>query len=317
MKQKAPTHLNSIDAIRSFRNIAAISTVIPSRAESIAEGRGRWQPLFSDYFTIYPLVPSRDNRSLVTVDAPLLSFGHAGNQTFQPHPALASSTLFPIHPCRRLWRMLLCAWQHYYARKEHRIRLTRLFRALDIAFHAMAFPSDGMTGLFDVGVKTGLWVSAFETLLYPPKGQASKEYVISQIELLAAKDTSLRQKRYVVSVGRPARKIKTTFSSKLYDQLFFARNKFFHGDDVKRSYLYYGKISGPREINFCIAPLFGLCLRAVIQNLLPETRISYSEHRGSRKRWIQEFHYGFADADAVNSLESALIAVRDGQEDDE
>jgi hypothetical protein len=50
-----------------------------------------------------------------------------------------------------------------------------MFRSLEIAFHALRFPTDALLSVYELGVRIVLWVSAFEVLLYPsqPGGQVN------------------------------------------------------------------------------------------------------------------------------------------------
>jgi hypothetical protein len=85
----------------------------------------------------------------------------------QAAAAFGNPTDFSLVFDQPLLDRLFRTWRQCYLRKRNRKKLLRLFRALEVAFHAALFPADGLTSINDVGSRIALWVSAFEVLCHP------------------------------------------------------------------------------------------------------------------------------------------------------
>jgi hypothetical protein len=99
---------------------------------------------------------------------------------------------------------LVNAWRQLYVKKRNQHVWRRLFRSLEVAFHAGLFPSDGLTTVNDAGSRVGLWVSAFEVLFHPGRrGRVDKETVQRGLRQVPWDARGLTVPRYRVHVGRP------------------------------------------------------------------------------------------------------------------
>jgi hypothetical protein len=121
---------------------------------------------------------------------------------------------------------------------RERGKLLRLFRSLEVAFHASLFPADGLTSINDVGVRLALWVSAFEVLCHPGgSATVNKRHVQETLRDGPFTSKELVAKRYTVSFR--GNRIRVTLPEALYDDLYWARNQFLHGEPVRRQMLHY------------------------------------------------------------------------------
>jgi hypothetical protein len=138
-----------------------------------------------------------------------------------------------------LERLLTC-WRRCYLRNRDRANLRRLFRALEVAFHASLYPADGLTSINDIGTRLALWVSAFEVLCHPG-GSVSKRDVQKVLSDAPFGSKELKSKRYIVTYQH--KRIPATMPEALYDDLYWARNQFLHGMPVRPAMLHYRQSS--------------------------------------------------------------------------
>ena len=134
-----------------------------------------------------------------------------------------------------LERLFTC-WRRCYLHERDRGKLRRLFRSLEVAFHACLFPADGLTSMNDIGTRLALWVSAFEVLCHPG-GSVNKRHVQKVLSDAPYSLKTLTTTRYVVSYQ--GKKLRATLPEALYDDLYWARNQFLHGMPVRPMMLRY------------------------------------------------------------------------------
>ena len=134
-----------------------------------------------------------------------------------------------------LERLFTC-WRRCYLHERDRGKLRRLFRSLEVAFHACLFPADGLTSMNDIGTRLALWVSAFEVLCHPG-GSVNKRHVQKVLSDAPYSLKTLTVKRYMVSYQ--GNKLRATLPEALYDDLYWARNQFLHGMPVRPTMLRY------------------------------------------------------------------------------
>jgi hypothetical protein len=154
----------------------------------------------------------------------------------QAAAAFGNPTSFSLVFDQPLLDRLFRAWRQCYLKNGNRKKLLRLFRALEVAFHASLFPADGLTSINDVGTRIALWVSAFEVLCHPGGG-VNKRHVQKVISDAPFSDKTLTSTRFTVSYG--GNKFRATLPEALYDDLYWARNQFLHGMPVRRAVLHY------------------------------------------------------------------------------
>jgi hypothetical protein len=161
--------------IRDFRNVCAISAVIGGMASGLQGGQ--FVVRHSDHFALFHYMPGQSGW-MVTGD------GLSKNLTDELEKfrgtslaSVGAPSHFHCHFDKPLLEQLTWAWSAFHDRRKYRRPLGRLFRSLEVAFHASAFPSDGLTTVNDAGTRLALWVSAFEILLRPKTGDVSRAVV--------------------------------------------------------------------------------------------------------------------------------------------
>jgi hypothetical protein len=159
VRRGAPARVRHAPSLRSFRNCCAIATILP------AYRGGQLQPNFSDHFDIYPLVAGHSGM-VVTNDAITMGMHAPHGFAGQPSPTIGGPQNFATRPSLRLFGRLMYAWRTCYIGRRRRRDLLRLFRSLEIALHAMRFPTDSLMSVHDAGLRLLLWVSAIEILLH-------------------------------------------------------------------------------------------------------------------------------------------------------
>ena len=255
VSSQAPPQARTASALRDFRNICAIATILPAY-----EG-GQWQPKYSDHFDIYPLSPGRDGM-IVTNDAIVRGLADSKGFSGQSNPLIQRPSHFTCHPSKVLLKRLIKVWGICHLAQRKRRSLQRLFRSLEIAWHACRFPTDSLMSVYDAGLRLVVWVSAFEVLLHPQGQKVALPTVLNIIRGLPWDDKRLTRRRYCASYKIvPAR---ISLAEAVYYDLYMARNDFAHGNQVPRQGLRFRR-SPSGGFLFRLAPLL---YRRVLENQL-------------------------------------------------
>lgn len=237
----ARTLSRDLGALVDFRNIVAVSVILPAWAELRPNAGSPQNPLWSEAFNLYPVTVGP--QSLITATPALLGVaswrnGFAG----MPDPAVPVYGP-PIQPDFRLLGLLLREWERRHVQPGRDTwKLRTLFRSLESAYRALAVPRDNEGSLYDLGNALAQWVSAFETLVHPWQKKATVESVIELLEQVAWSDPRLRQRRYRVKVQ--GRTMSVTGISRLYHEIYQARNAFLHGNVIRTKHWRHGRGSG-------------------------------------------------------------------------
>lgn len=220
-----------VEALMAFRNAVAIATLTVQW--SLAHQQpGNVGNLYSDSFELYPISPSRDNTRLSLSSAVVAGISPADSFRGQcsaeiVHPqhnplTLKDHTLLPP---------LLGQWRRRFLRHRKEWKTTALFRSLALAFQSARAPADNRGLVYDLGMRTVLWVAAFEALVHP--GRSGRSDLGRVLDLLASAEWTNRRlaaaRFRVVVDGKPR---KVTFCGKLYRHLYGARNDFAHGNPI-------------------------------------------------------------------------------------
>jgi hypothetical protein len=223
------------EAIRAFRNLCTIATTTFAYATGLvtphtAQRLTHWSDQFLfGYFvagqsgwvqTLNGAAMGADDR--IPRQQPAAQFGRPSNWSVVVDEPL-------------LDRLLRC-WRRCYLQKRSRRELLRLFRSLEVAFHASLFPADGLTSINDVGTRLALWVSAFEVLCHPG-GTVNKRHVQNMIREAPFGLKAVVAQRHIISFQQT--RIRATLPEALYDDLYWARNQFLHGMQVLPAMLRY------------------------------------------------------------------------------
>ncbi len=165
----------------------------------------------------------------------------------------------------RLLRRLLDCWRVCYLQRRQRTKLRRLFRSLEVAFHASLFPADGLTSINDVGTRIALWVSAFEILCHPGTGDVNKREVQRVLSAAPFDRRELVAQRFIVSHRGQRR--RATLPEALYDDLYWARNQFLHGMPVTTGTLHFRQSPSLRMLTQIAPILYNVALVSMLDRL--------------------------------------------------
>jgi hypothetical protein len=228
--------LRNAEAIRAFRNVCAIATTTATYAVRLASPHAtQWRVSWSDQFLFGYFIAGK-NGWVQTLDGAVKGTDDAIPDQ-QPAAQFGNPTDWSILVDEPLLDRLLTCWRRCYIQRKDRRILLRLFRSLEVAFHASLFPADGLTSINDIGTRLALWVSAFEVLCHPGSGSVDKRHVQN---ILSAAPYSMKEvvvKRYTITYQK--RKIRVTLPEALYDDVYWARNQFLHGMPVRSATLRY------------------------------------------------------------------------------
>ncbi len=245
------------DVLRDFRNLCAIATVVAGRTAQLGNG-SNWLATHSDFFTFAHHVAGKDG-AIVTLDGIVRGLDDDPEEfLFTASPMIDSPGSFSVHVDSALYDRLVRRWRrhHFGTRKTRRGR--QLFRALEIAFQAARYPSDGMTSWNDIGTRIGLWVSAFEVLCHPGTTNVNKGVVQSALSAAAWTSKRFRAKRFRVT--RNGKAYPATLAEKVYDGIYQARNDFMHGNRVAARSRSWRCANRSARLDYVAAPVFGVAL---------------------------------------------------------
>jgi hypothetical protein len=241
VRSDIPIYKRDVEAIRAFRNLAAIATVTPAYAHGLANpAANQCCVTWSDQFLLGYFVAGQ-NGWVQTLGG---AAGGMDNEIPRQQPAaqFANRENWSLAVDQPLLGRLFRCWRTCYLQKRKRLPLLRLFRSLEVAFHASLFPADGLTSINDIGTRLALWVSAFEILCHSGKGgYVNKRSVQGLLSIAPYTSSKVRARRYTVTVGRGKNKqtFRACLPEKLYDDLYISRCHFLHGEPVTSAMLYY------------------------------------------------------------------------------
>jgi hypothetical protein len=141
----------------------------------------------------------------------------------------------------------------------------KLFRSLEIAFQAGQFPSDGLTGIHDMGMRIGLWVSAFEVLCHP--GYRVNKKVVHDFLANARLSPNLLQPRAMVSYAGDDYEVGVL--GLIYEDLYAARNAFMHGNPVDGNRLHFRQDTDRPHLFGLAALVYNIALRTFTEPWFP------------------------------------------------
>ncbi len=251
------------EAITAFRNIVALVSTLPAWAyiADYSQSGPPPNPQWADAWSLYPVEVSAIDTLITTTPAVNVGAGSKTPFVGMPNP-LIPLYRDPYGIDWPLFALLLHAWDDYYLRR----RITyhhQLFRALEIAMHALALPTYNLTSLYDVGLSLSIWVSAFEVLLHPGgrNGKVNEKRVLAHLErfALVKPDKRLLHKRYIIEVHQ--KRSRVAWLSRVYHQLYSARNAYLHGNPVLTKHWRYDSHRESRPIGNLAPVVFRTALR--------------------------------------------------------
>lgn len=274
--------MEAMEAIRAFRNIAAICTILPVRSKAITT-LNVLGPSCADYFDLYPMVPNSSGFIVFRAGA-VSGIDNRPGFTGQcsPHIVYGDTTIFSIDD--ELWNSLIRAWELCYYLKKNINSFRRIFRSLEVAFHALRVPSDQFTSIFDIGTRIALWISALEILAHPITANVNQAEVINFLTSYSWYNRQMKFRRYK---SRKKSGHRISFIERLIEDLYEARNDFIHGNPTSGRSLYpFGDIRR-RSLNDIAVFIYRAVLILALQKALPSRKIKVPQDNTKFWRWIQ------------------------------
>lgn len=295
MRSDAPVGFRNLDAIASFRDAIAISSVCGQRAKTLVHERG-FHPQYADWYDFFPWMLTIDYKYLAC-QTPAFRGVHVVEEfRGQTSPSLTPISVDTRAFDRPLLSKLLLEWKERYSADDSTWRSTALFRSLNMAMSAARMPGSRDVTIFSIGRSLSLWVSAFEILVHPRDGQSGYRQVY---ELLGAVDLiskECKERQYLAYPYRPGFQ-RQNLLCWIYGEINRIRNDFLHGNPVSIESL-KDKTSGRNFYEFG-AVLYRLALTA----FLPIKRVADSALEFDRGY----FDFVLAQRDAEAAIRKILI----------
>ncbi len=265
IRRDAPAHVFHMGNIGSFRDLVAMSVIPKRQAEILTYGTK--SSIYANTFDLYPWTLDKNDQYL-TMSTPAVGGLHQVAEFHgQVAPEVARVTLSRSDLDQPLLTETLRRWERIRKGEAVGWDDRRLFRALNMAFHAARMPAGAEITKFDIGRSIALWVSAFEILVHPGgTDKTSISLVFDVLERTNWVTTQAARKAFVTTTQGVQR--RRTLASWLYQRLYRARNDFMHGNPVRWGSLREHS-AAPMIVHFA-APLFRLCLASVLNLQPPE-----------------------------------------------
>lgn len=242
MRDSAPSRCHSAEAVVAFRNCAALSCILAGWPQ-VTSGGAPMDLLWSDHFELYPVVPGREEYLIVAGPA-LVSYRTPGAPFHgQVHPYVAGNLMVPYFD-QAVLRPLIELWESEFVTPGLETeRGQRVFRSLQMAYHATAVPIRNLASVYDWGTAIGLWISAFEILVHPGNRSVRLSDVLESIGRIDWVTGRLRKRHFSAGSNKAMR---VCLPQRLYYELYSGRNAFLHGNPIAPSMLYpFGREDAP------------------------------------------------------------------------
>ncbi|KJS18728.1 MAG: hypothetical protein VR72_21145 [Clostridiaceae bacterium BRH_c20a] len=249
--KRSPEKVKTVEAIVSFRNLIAMSVLLMGWSAVRPEGTP-FNPLFSDSFDFYPITLGKDHGLITitpaitgyrTTDAPFIGMPSMKVPRFLRLSYDVDDVLFDA--LLRIWK------KRFLTPGKNDKHSRRLFRSIEMAYHALSVPSKNESTHYDYGVNISLWVSAFEILAHQNKSNVDLNTVLGLLETYPWTDRKLKAKRYKIIYRRNKKNVNLI--QKMYKYLYDTRNGFLHGNEIDKNVLFPGGNKKMQPL-FVIAP---------------------------------------------------------------
>jgi len=228
-----------VEPVISFRNAAALSSVLLNRARN--HGGGWLGASWSDTFDYHSAQLRLDGSSFDAWTPALNSMGfQLDGLSLTCDIRLPRNDLGPIdeHLAVRLGR----AWRTRYRRRRDLRATGKLFRSLEAAYEASAMRFRNYSSLSEVGLGAVDWATAVEVLASPRNANVTKWHctdLIAQARRDREKELWHRKYRFQLRTkkGKPRRFKALNLPQWIFLHVHNARSKFVHGDAVSQKLL--------------------------------------------------------------------------------
>lgn len=237
-----------VEPVVSFRNAAALSSILPTRAR--LQGGGWLGASWSDTFDYHSAQLRVDGSSFDIRTPALTSIGfRLDGLSLTPDIGLPRNNLGLIdeHLAVRMGR----AWRTRYRRRRDQRATGKVFRSLEAAYEASAMSFRNYSSLSEVGLDAVDWATAVEVLASPKNRNVTKSDCTDLIgQARRAPEPELWHRKYRVQrrtkKDKPRRFRALNLPQWIFLHVHNARSKFVHGDAVsQRLLLPFGEKAPP------------------------------------------------------------------------
>jgi len=299
LKADAPKMFFDIGALSSFRNLIAICTIVQNRALVIRHPHNH-HAVFGEVFAFYPWMIDKHYEHLFGRTPALLGIHQVSKLKAQSSPALSRPYVRVSSLDAPLLDDLLSRWERRYRAEQPDWLDEKIFRSLNMAYHASLMPALSDATFLDVGRLISLWVSALEILVRPEDRVVRREHVLNLLDKAHWERRVLNEKSY--KTGRNGN-VKRTLAAWLCNRLYDCRNDFLHGNPVDQN-----SIRLPHTNRYVInyaAPLYRTALAQILLPRVnqPESPLANADASGT----FNSARYSFLRSQRI--IEDALLTA--------
>jgi hypothetical protein len=314
VRDDAPVSYHRVDALASFRDVVAFSSIPYTWMREFEFGGGQDGPKYANTFVFYPWMLDKNYQHLAVRS--LATFGFQDDVSklqAQTSPAVSFCYMIPRMFDAPILEALLKRWQRRYSDDSPAWKDRAVFRSLNMANAAATMPTHADITEYDLGRMAALWVSAFEILAHPPYGKLNGfKQVYSFLERIRWNNSHCNKPIYSAYPHKrsASRKILPCW---IYGQLNGARN----GNRISKDQLISPR--SQRALLFYAPILYRMALASFLDIRWKERKPSRGKTLDLSKYEERKFNFESYQRAAERALESVKytkeewIALRSGK----
>ena len=217
------------EPVIAFRNAVAVASILPARARR-STGQGGGEALWSDAFDHHAVELSLDGSHLDLFSPALSSY-------YLPLDELSLTCDVRLRRCdpnpidEHLAIRLGQAWNLRYRQGRRGRETTKLFRSLESAYEALAIKAKHYSSIYEGGLTTVPWTTAVQVLA-SPRARWVKPSDCTDLIGRAPVSSQSKLHEYTFDVTQDGKKKTLNLPQRIFDDIYKARSKFVHGDEV-------------------------------------------------------------------------------------
>jgi hypothetical protein len=310
VKDDAPISYRGVDALASFRDVVAFSSIPYTWMREFEFGGGQDGPKYANTFVFYPWMLDKNYQHLAVRSLATLGFqDDVSKLQAQTSPAISFCYMIPRMFDAPMLVALLKRWQRRYSGGKPPWRDRAVFRSLNMAIAAATMPTHADITQYDLGRMAALWVSAFEILAHPPYGTLNGfKQVYSLLERIKWNNSHCNKAIYSAYPHKrsASRKILPCW---IYGQLNGARNDYLHGNRISKDQLISPR--SQRALLFYAPVLYRMALASFLDISWKERKPSKSKTLAISQYEERKFIFGSYQRAAERALESVKYTKKE------
>jgi hypothetical protein len=221
------------DAVRAFRNMIGMSTILLARARRIGLRSSPSGALWAESFEPYPWMVKTDGESLVALTPAMAGFATTEDFAGCSMPAVDQVVLTEADIDEPIFEALSRAWQAHFVEGQRCTESRALFRSIAAAQEALRLPGGPDATAETFGRLSIAWTSAFETLIWPVRRRRDVGWkdVIAVIDGIGWTSTRLKAtcRSWTEEAGKQC---GVSHPAWIYRGLNKLRNDYAHGNEI-------------------------------------------------------------------------------------